>query len=754
MNLEEFYKAAARGGKYIRRVPKPGGGYRYYYAESSIGRQAKAGEEIKLGERQAKVLDVSEDGAVTVELNGKKRTIKGDQWGKFLSQHYGERYFQYAEKRALQSVNAVLRHVPRQMLVDLKGKTDKERLKELETRVPDVYAKLQKSFQRAGIDPFHAKRVLHDTLQRRGWFPEARAAVIGSVIADKSIPHKVLIQTAENVSGGKKVRSRHVEAARGLIKPPKGKSIEEGIAETAKAAEGEMAQLSALLAKAQKSKSPEDAAKVLMQALRSDAMQKLDFIKQAFPGLQDKAVEPVRKTLLEVPSVVPRKAPTREGAEGTVFVSGEGGEPKALKARYRLMEAAEVIASHNPAESFKQNAAYPAGVQERAYHRDTAEQAKVKMNAQKLKPEFVINTNPDAVNGPPIVSKDGVVLGGNSRTMSMQLAHSDFPDKAAEMRKYLEDHAHEVGLKPEDVQAMKNPILVREVEVPDTSKESLQLLVRQMNESFTQGMDPRTMQVAMGRRLSDATMEKLASGMKEDETLIAFLDSKRAQPFIDALFKEGIIDRRNYNQYVMKGTKKLNEDGKVLVSRILVGRTIPDADLLSETKHKMIESIARSVPYIAQAKSYGKEHDLTEDLKVALDAYNDLSRKVSAKIIPAMDPKMKPRQYQILMGNFEVLPGIGERHPVMDNKRAQGLLEVMIRRSGPTQMSQIFRDYAEKAKANPEGQATLFGAPPSGSELFDEVVKYHLSKSGGNIKYVLSKGQRRFSHTLVCRREL
>jgi hypothetical protein len=724
-------KGGARGGKYIRRVPKPGGGYRYYYAESAIARGAKAGEEIKLGDRMAKILDVSEDGAVTLIFDGKKTRVKANQWANLLASHYGDQYFKHAEKRALQSVNAVLRHVPRQVLVDLKGKTDKERMKELEKKVPEVYAKLQSSFQRAGVDPFQAKQVLHDVLQRRGWFPEARAAVIGSVIADKSIPHKKLIQTAENLAGGKKVRSNHVAAAESFVKPSRAKAVEREIKTTATAAESEMAQLSSLLAKAQKSKNPEDAAKVLLQAMQSPAMQKLEFMKQAMPGLQDKAVEPVRDTLLEVPSVAPRTTPTTEGAVGTVFVAGEGGEPVAMKAQYKLVEAGDIKASHNASEGFKANPAYPEGVQERAYHRDTAEQTKVTLNAQRLKPEFVINTNPDAVNGPPIISDDGVVLGGNSRTMSMQLAHSDFPDKSSEMKQYLADHAHEVGFKPEDVQAMKNPILVRQVEVADKGKENMQVLVRQMNESFTQGMDPRTMQVAMGRKLTDETLEKLATGMTDEETLSSFLDTPRAKTFIDALYKEGIVDRRNYNQYMVKGTKKLNADGKTLVSRILVGRAIPDADLLSATKPSMINSVARSVPYIAQAASYGKEHDLTDDLKVALDGYNHLSSKVSGGAISAkeMDAKITDHQYQMLMGNFEVLPGLGERHPVMDNKRAQGLLEVLIRRGGPAQMNKVFRDYAKKAKEAPEGQSGLFGEAPSGAELFDEVVQYHLKKS-------------------------
>lgn len=707
---EPLVKAAPH--KYVRRVPKPGGGYRYFYRESAAAREATAGEEVRLGKRMARVVSVAQGGAITLEIEGKRRTITPKQWHDLLTKHYGRAFIEGARKRAQQTINAVMRHVPRALLADLKGATDEERLEDLRKRVPEVYGRLQKAFSRAGMSPFAAKRSLSMVLERRGWSPEARALVIGTVLRHRKIGTRNLIDASENLAGGRPVHEGHVAAVVELRAPGgRPEAFPAKTAELAKSAEAELASLIRTLS-SKGDDANQKAAEVLAEVMSSEAMQKLQMLAKAYPGLVDKAIEPTRKVILGAGSIVPRTAPTTEGGETVVYVAGEGGNPKALEARYRLVEADTLIASHDP-ETFARRQDYPEDVQERAYHRDKVEQAKVIRNAQKMDPRFVVNTNPDAVNGPPMVTADGVVLGGNSRAMSMQRIYKMHPEKATEMRKYLESHSHEVGLKPEDVQAMKNPVLIREIEVEDKSKAGLQVLVRQMNETFIQGMDPRTMQVAMGRKLTERTLQALADSMGEDETLASFLESSRSERFVSALFQAGIIDNRNVNQYMRKGTRTLNNDGRMLVSRILVGRTVDNADVLSDTGVQMMDAIAGAVPSMVKATASGGSFDVGPDLGVAVDAFNDLQRLVSNGVIPALDSKMSASVLNRLYSYFDVLPGIGESHPVVRNERSQILLEILIRKRGPVQMAKVFREYAKIAAANQEGQGAMFGTKVS-----------------------------------------
>lgn len=726
-DLAALVKAAPRGGKYIKRVPyhdrKGKLRYRYYYSHSAVARDVKAGEEIRLGKRMVKVHHVDEDGTVHLKYpNGELHQIKSGGWGKFLARHYGQRYYDWAERRAKQSINIVMQHVPMAYLRDLKGNTDAERLAELQKKVPEVYKRLEKRFERAGVNPFRAKQILASALERKGWEPEARAAVVGDVLTKRTHQKRVqeVIRGAENIAAGDRVTAGHVGAVVELVGgsgpfgPSKG-NADRRIKEIAKKAETELENLQKAIDDSRNEGTAEKA-EVLAQAASNPAIQKLLMLAQAHPGIADKAIEPARDAMLEVSSLDPSQGPKEYGAETALYVAGDGGAPKAMKTRYRLMEASDVIASHDPAKGFQRSEEYPPDIQERAYHRDKAEQAKVIRNAQKLNPAFVVNTNPDSVNGPPMVTSDGTTLGGNSRAMSMQKAYSDHPDKADELRQYLRDHAHEFGLSPDDVSSVKNPVLVREVEVEDKSKENLQRLVRQMNESFTQGMDPRTMQVAMGRKLSSETLQTLAEDMEEDESLAQFFASKRSERFVNALQREGVIDARNSSQYLKKNSKTLNEDGRQMVSRILVGRLVNDADTLSNTKSSIVDSVARSTPLLMQATAMGGKYDLSNDMATAINAYNDLQHRVESGAIPALDDKMNESRFQGLFNYFDSL--FDDKHPILDNPKARTLLEVLIRRPGTRQMSGVFKEYASKVrKEGPESQSTMFGEPADPLDL-------------------------------------
>lgn len=723
----DLVKGEARGGKYIKRTPytdaKGHRKYRYFYRESAVARDAAEGDEVKVGEKSVKVTAVDrEKGTVTFESNGRSYTVKHDGYSRMLARSYGDRYHKHAEAKAKQAINAVLRIVPRSMLADLKGDTDSERLADLKKRAPAIHEKLQGAFKRAGVSTQRAKDILQKTLERRGWEPEARAAAVGSILIKRTSASSFddIIRGAENLAAGSKVEAKHVASIVELRSPGGSEAaFPASVATVAQAAEKELAALSAAMAKAHDG-GDKAAAEALALGAASTALQHFAMLMQAFPGLKDRIADKARDALAELPSLTPRKEATQLGSETHVYVAGEGGKPTALKARYKLMNANDVIASHDPTKGFKKRDDYPSDVQERAYHRDQGEQLKVIRNAQGLNPAFVANTNPDAVNGPPMITSDGHALGGNSRAMSMQLAYAEHPERAKALREYLHDHAHEFGFTSDDVAALESPVLVRVVEVEDKSKKNMQLLVRQMNESFTQGMDPRTMQVAMGRKLDEGVMRTFADGMKEDETLNDYLSSSRADKLIDQLRRVGVIDSRNGNQYMNK-QGGLNEDGKTLVARILVGRVIGDADLLSNMRPQLLSNVASIVPMIAQAKAHGDNYDMSEDLSTAISAFNTLQNAADNGTI-SLDPKMPGNQWARIVDSQLGGGLFGDGHAVMNSARAKDLLEVLVRRRGAIQITRVFREYAKSAAQHPEGQGGMFGDAPTPAKLFQSVI--------------------------------
>ena len=401
----------------------------------------------------------------------------------------------------------------------------------------------------------------------------------------------------------------------------------------------------------------------------------------------------------------------KQGGPTKLYVAGEFGKLSEVESQWAVVEADSIVTSHDP-KTFSEDERHNVG-NERAYHRDKAEQAKVISQANDLRPELVVNTNPDATNGAPIVDENGVVLGGNSRSMSMKRVYSDSSSsaKANELRDYIKNNAAQFGLTSDDVGGIKNPILVRQVAPQDDAEK--QLLVRQLNENFTQAMDPRTMAVAQARRFNEKAVSSLAENMESDETLRSFLDSKRGKGFIDSLRGAGIISQSNQNAYINQKTGKLNENGKSLVENVIVGKMIPNADLLTQVSQKTMNAIARSAPYMMQASGFGEKYDIRDDLAHAIDALVDIQSRDGGLHPTDMEKRKEALEsWHRNMDSESYRDGkLVEhlQHPAKINPRAKALLQTLVEKPGPVQMAKVFKKYAEAVDRHSFDEANSVG---------------------------------------------
>ncbi|WP_202969961.1 hypothetical protein, partial [Endozoicomonas atrinae] len=81
--------------------------------------------------------------------------------------------------------------------------------------------------------------------------------------------------------------------------------------------------------------------------------------------------------------------------------------------------------------------------------------------ASKLNPKK-LGANPLASSGAPIIGSDRVVESGNGRVSAIRKAYRLYGERAEAYRKYLKENAEAFGLKPEDVDGFKEPVLVRQ----------------------------------------------------------------------------------------------------------------------------------------------------------------------------------------------------------------------------------------------------------------------------------------------------
>lgn len=687
--------------------------FRHIYTDEAAVQRANQGEHINLHRHGGGVHEVlhADDEGVTLRhaKTGVEKRMTHDELQAAMANAYRKSFDRGAEALVRRYVAAA------------------SRIKADPSDAQAMHAELAERFKKAGVDAEHAKRLVGFLAQREGWHTDAKKALLaiasdpraGKVIAPRG---RQIARAAENLARtekAKEVGANHVGQAV-VLRTPEG-GFDAHLADLRQRVAVELAHTEALLGAVEAAGDNAAMKRAMVdhatQAMRGRAAQELDHLVDAYPGLRDvPEVERLRVARAKFQALQAEREGERKaeaggfvGASTIVYVADAEGNPTPQQARYRLIDASRVIASHDPIAGFQQRKDYPDGVQERSYHRDKAEQEKVRRNAQGLKPAYVVNTNPDAVNGPPVMTSEGIVLGGNSRTMSMQLAYEQHPEAAERLKAHLRDNAHAFGFAKGDVDALERPILVREVELEDKGKANLGVLVRRYNESFTQGMDPRVDQVARGRMVTQGMLDSISAGMGRTNdsgdplypTLNAFLGSSDGMRFVSELSSasegKAIIDRRNRSMYVGKDGK-LNEDGKTFVERVLVGHVLPDPDLLGDMLPKHVSAIAAVVPHVVGAASKG--HDVKEPLKTALNAYAYMRRKGLANV----------DEFERDSGGFASLGIEGfEQKPKLDALSKPLLNVIASRIDKPTQLASFFREFATQARRNPAGQASLLG---------------------------------------------
>ena len=291
--------------------------------------------------------------------------------------------------------------------------------------------------------------------------------------------------------------------------------------------------------------------------------------------------------------------------------------------KYRVVEAESLNPSHN-AITFEKNPQYPEGVQERTYHSSKDAQEKVIHDSQNLKPDMVVNTTPTAIDGPPQVTLEGMVLGGNGRTMALQRAYRN--GTAEGYKKYLKENASEFGIKTEHVEAMKNPVLIREVSDSPKDIEGMRVLGRELNKDFKKALSEIESAVSSGKNLSGESAEQIAVELEKQGPAgsLRTLMAKTPLVFREALLRDGVISKTDLPQYFTK-EGALNEAGKHFIERSMVGSVVQDADLLQSMPKSLWAKVERIIPQMIEIRNRSDDWNIAEDFREALSQLSSAS---------------------------------------------------------------------------------------------------------------------------------
>ena len=243
------------------------------------------------------------------------------------------------------------------------------------------------------------------------------------------------------------------------------------------------------------------------------------------------------------------------GKQTTVDFKPDGSQSK--KGRYQLIELKDLTASHNKDCSVNSKHRISKG-QPRDRSLDNL-CAQPKFIAKNLNPSSITQGNL-AFQGAPVVTSDGMVIQGNGRSISLKIAYDEIPEKVKKYKNYLANHAKEFGFKKSDVTGMKQPVLVRMLDVDD--KEAIRL--GNIVDTSQAKMSRIDQAKAIIRNLDSTKLQAIGRiiASSNGETIGAIIDDIGIRIFdqVKDLDRTGLIE---------KG--ELTSDGKEFLRSVLTG---------------------------------------------------------------------------------------------------------------------------------------------------------------------------------------
>ena len=418
-----------------------------------------------------------------------------------------------------------------------------------------------------------------------------------------------------------------------------------------------------------------------------------------------KSDDEVNIEILQVVTTATGKVIQEEEIEtsGPAIAFGRANNVKTAKGTkiatvFALVEADDLIASHDAMGG--KNPKFPQELQPRDRGRESS-QAWVQKVAANIDPESLGRTG-RADSGAPIVGDDLVVESGNGRTMAIQLAYER--DSAGEYRDWLIDESEYFGFTPEQVNAMKKPVLVR---VRKTAIDRAAFAV-EANQSDMLSFTATERAKSDANRIDDNLIQLFQPS--EDGDLLAGTNQKFIQGFLKSLgeaeaaqyiTKEGKPTQALIARIKAAVFKKAYNDDRLL--EMVADQTKPDLQ-------NMLNALSVAAPKFIESQSVSRAN--TEDLSSSIvDGIEQaIDQRVVNAIVDAANVVMTAKN-----NNQDVAEFVKQQGLFGDMPEGVPELAVFIAQNSRSakKMSVFFKamaDYLEKKAIDSQNHG-LFGEP-------------------------------------------
>lgn len=382
-----------------------------------------------------------------------------------------------------------------------------------------------------------------------------------------------------------------------------------------------------------------------------------------------------------------------------------------IRGHYVLTEAGAATASHDVNNAYEPTEGFPVdengeSVNDRDYKRDR--------DAQRIVRDMADNYDSRALQTPVIVSKDGVVLSGNNRTMSGEIAAKNGTDKA-----YV-DHLREFGamfgFTPEQIDGMQHP---RVVFVPDEELPYDASTFARFNAEQQKKQSKPEHAVKLGKIVPDNVFTSITNDISRfDRMSDYYADDKSVASAISQLLDAGVINEMQLPE--LRTGNALSAAGKELIENTLIGKvfqTSPDAVRQIISTPTLRQSVVMGLNEIANNRTLAKSgYDLSKELAAAVD----LVSRAKSDSPEIYKEGMPVSPYGRQQGLFDDEYG--------DSRVTDGvtlLLADLLNSGKPSDLRKVLSTYNNEAASSAAGQIDMFsGDVTSKEEILKNVNEY------------------------------
>ena len=420
------------------------------------------------------------------------------------------------------------------------------------------------------------------------------------------------------------------------------------------------------------------------RARQAEAGRKREASERGFPAIQARWGSARKEAGMEDELMLP---------DGSVVVG-----------RYYLVEAEAPTASHDPSNGFRPSEGFPVDgngrtVNDRDYEHDRQAQENVLDKASDY--------DQRAMQNPVVVSRDGVVLSGNDRTMASQIAARQGTD--GKYVDYLRRHPGKYGFEAGQVASYAHP---RVVFVPDGEMGYDAATFARFNRTDMKTQDRTESAVKMGKTVPEEVFSRIASLVNRHESIgEAYRDESTTRELVAELVSSGVLEKERVSELVDGG--RLSGAGEDYVESLLVGGVLEEDALRAamedrQLRRAVVSAILPLVENRALKNGYSLASEISDAVKLVRDA------KASRAVRFGESVSMYVRQNDLF----------GE--DVVAEATVQ-LLGDVINSGNAGQLKKVLNEYNEEALNASQGQADLF----AGDVLEKDVILRNVLKHYG-----------------------